>query len=331
LSKKKKTCLVPSRAYPPSLILFENIGNREEGASEKVVAGILYRPFQGRDFIEIVFLAVSPDEQLRGYGTYIMCQLKAQAIREKLHNLLTYADNSAIDYFKKQGFNRQIGLEKEVWGGYIKDYVDSTLMHCVVSGVVDYTEVRKTVRNQRRCIEDKLRAFTTGHWIFKGLNGFKEHNVLRINLANLKPLTDIGWDPEKYDQLTSEETQAKIHAINAQFIADVHADRNAWPFHTPVDGEAVADYYSVVKDPIDLQTMKERLDRGNYYITQEMVWADLKRMMENCKFYNGKGQYYDYAQAIERKYLDKWTPKPLTDAPVTTPASAKPATPAAES
>jgi hypothetical protein len=39
-----------------------------------------------------------------------------------VRHFLTYADNMAIGYFKKQGFTAEISLEKSIWVGYIKDY-----------------------------------------------------------------------------------------------------------------------------------------------------------------------------------------------------------------
>lgn len=43
-------------------------------------------------------------------------------------HFLTYADNYAVGYFKKQGFTKEISLPREIWTGYIKDYEGGTLM-----------------------------------------------------------------------------------------------------------------------------------------------------------------------------------------------------------
>jgi hypothetical protein len=45
-----------------------------------------------------------------------------------IQHFLTYADNYAIGYFKKQGFTTEITLDKSVWVGYIKDYEGGTIM-----------------------------------------------------------------------------------------------------------------------------------------------------------------------------------------------------------
>jgi histone acetyltransferase len=41
---------------------------------------------------------------------------------------LTYADNQAIGYFRKQGFTKEITLDRKLWAGYIKDYEGATLL-----------------------------------------------------------------------------------------------------------------------------------------------------------------------------------------------------------
>jgi len=38
--------------------------------------GITYRPFKGRKFAEIVFCAISSDQQVKGYGAHLMSHLK---------------------------------------------------------------------------------------------------------------------------------------------------------------------------------------------------------------------------------------------------------------
>lgn len=53
-----------------------------------------------------------------------------QVVRCNIFHLLTYADEYAIGYFKKQSFITNISLSKERYNGYIKDYQGATLMGC---------------------------------------------------------------------------------------------------------------------------------------------------------------------------------------------------------
>lgn len=68
-----------------------------------VLGGITYRPFNLRKFAEIVFCAITSTEQVKGYGSHLMNHLKDYISENTdICHFLTYADNYAIGYFKKQ-------------------------------------------------------------------------------------------------------------------------------------------------------------------------------------------------------------------------------------
>lgn len=75
----------------------------------------------------------------------------------------------------------------------------------------------------------------------------------------------------------------------------------------PVNPEETGaiDYYQVIKNPIDLSVIQTRLNEG-WYVTKAIFLADLKRMVENCRTYNGKTHYVtEMACQIERVFLSK--------------------------
>lgn len=95
----------------------------------KVIGGICYRPFDEQEFAEIVFCAIASTEQVKGYGSFLMNHLKDYiSDHTNIKHYLTYADNYATGYFKKQGFTTEITLDKRKWVGYIKDYEGGTIM-----------------------------------------------------------------------------------------------------------------------------------------------------------------------------------------------------------
>lgn len=51
--------------------------------------------------VEIVFLAIMSDHQIKGYGTKLMNELKTRLKKRNIHFLMTCADNLAIGYFTK--------------------------------------------------------------------------------------------------------------------------------------------------------------------------------------------------------------------------------------
>lgn len=97
----------------------------------QVLGGICFRPFITQCFSEIVFVAVHADHQVRGYGGYLMDELKRYHVEKfGFPHLLTYADKNAIGYFKKQGFSREIGISEEHYDRFIKQYEGAKLMYC---------------------------------------------------------------------------------------------------------------------------------------------------------------------------------------------------------
>ena len=54
-----------------------------------MIGGICFRPFHSQGFAEIVFLAITSDEQIKGFGTKLMSALKEyvkpEMIRYAIH------------------------------------------------------------------------------------------------------------------------------------------------------------------------------------------------------------------------------------------------------
>ncbi|XP_053594523.1 transcription initiation factor TFIID subunit 1 [Microplitis demolitor] len=59
------------------------------------------------------------------------------------------------------------------------------------------------------------------------------------------------------------------------------------PFLFPVNAKAVPDYYNIVKDPIDLQTIRDNLRQKKYQNRAEFL-VDVNRIVENSVLYNGE-------------------------------------------
>ncbi|MBN3324210.1 BRD4 protein, partial [Atractosteus spatula] len=73
-------------------------------------------------------------------------------------------------------------------------------------------------------------------------------------------------------------------------IKDMFAKKHAayaWPFYKPVDVEALGlhDYHDIIKHPMDLSTIKSKLESRQYRDAQEFA-ADVRLMFSNCYKYN---------------------------------------------
>eukprot|EP00792_Barthelona_sp_PAP020_P005714 TRINITY_DN2765_c0_g1_i1.p1 TRINITY_DN2765_c0_g1~~TRINITY_DN2765_c0_g1_i1.p1 ORF type:complete len:1038 (+),score=273.50 TRINITY_DN2765_c0_g1_i1:32-3115(+) len=237
----------------------------ESVASERVVGGICFRPEPEREFVEVVFVCVHQDTQTAGYGTRMMNHLKEYAKKIGCKFLLTYADNTAIDFFRKQGFTTKLSKEHlPKWVGVIKDYVQSTLMECRLYKEINYLKVPQLidfqwqqlfkrmeyvrVKPQKMVFDSKNDVYPKDIKLFRELPfAEKEMGLSFIQITNLY---------EKF-----------LYIWNC-----LYEHPYSWPFREPVTIFEAQDYYLKVNDPIDLKLIKERLNAfENIRIVRHMI------------------------------------------------------------
>ncbi|KAB5584233.1 hypothetical protein PHYPO_G00105030 [Pangasianodon hypophthalmus] len=81
----------------------------------------------------------------------------------------------------------------------------------------------------------------------------------------------------------------------------------SWPFRHPVDAVQLnlPDYYTIIKNPMDLNTIKKRLENNYYWKALECI-EDFNTMFTNCYMYNRPGDdIVLMAQALEKLFLEK--------------------------
>ncbi|KAI8574485.1 hypothetical protein RHMOL_Rhmol01G0357800 [Rhododendron molle] len=167
-----------------------------------VVGGITYRPYVSQKFGEIAFCAITADEQVKGYGTRLMNHLKQHARDvDGLTHFLTYADNNAVGYFIKQGFTKEIHLEKKRWHGYIKDYDGGILMECKMDPKLPYTDISTMIRRQRQAIDEKIRELSNCHIVYAGIDFQKKEAGIPkkiVKVEDISGLREAGWTPDQW-------------------------------------------------------------------------------------------------------------------------------------
>ncbi|MCJ1312712.1 histone acetyltransferase [Agyrium rufum] len=280
----------------------------------EVVGGVTYRPFPHRTFAEIVFFAVSSDQQVKGYGAHMMHHLKdyVKATAPTIQHFLTYADNYAIGFFKKQGFTKDITLEKLLWMGYIKDYEGGTIMQCTMVPKIRYLESGRMLLKQKEAVLAKIRAFSKSHIVHQPPREWKQANAAAtaagtgatVPLPALNPL-DIpaikasGWSPDM-DELARQPRHGPNYNQLLHLLNDMQNHPSSWPFTQPVDKDEVADYYEVIKEPMDLGTMEAKHEADQYPGPAEFI-GDAKLIFNNCRSYNNETTAYaKHANKLEK-------------------------------
>ncbi|CAN3363956.1 histone acetyltransferase Gcn5p [Diutina catenulata] len=266
-----------------------------------VVGGITYRPFNNRGFAEIVFCAISSTEQVRGYGAHLMNHLKDYVrATSPVKYFLTYADNYAIGYFKKQGFTKEITLDKSVWMGYIKDYEGGTLMQCeMLPSKMRYLDSSKILLLQRATIEKMIKMRSKAHVVRPGLSVFKTNPNAVVKPEDIPGLLEAGWS-EEMDKLAQKPKRGPHYNFMVQLFGELNSHPSAWPFAVPVNKDEVADYYDVIKEPMDLATMESKLENDKYESFDQFLY-DCRLIFNNCRAYNGESTtYYKNATKLEK-------------------------------
>ncbi|XP_069386787.1 nucleosome-remodeling factor subunit BPTF isoform X7 [Paralichthys olivaceus] len=88
-------------------------------------------------------------------------------------------------------------------------------------------------------------------------------------------------------------------------LRSLQAHKMAWPFLEPVDPNDAPDYYRVIKEPMDLSTMEERLQKREYVKLTEFV-ADMTKIFDNCRYYNpSDSPFYQCAEVLENFFVQK--------------------------
>ncbi|OAG31658.1 histone acetyltransferase [Nematocida displodere] len=279
--------------------------------SKKVLGGICFRTFYDDSFVEIVFCAVSSDSQIKGYGEFMMNMFK-KTVKEEFSKetkarggarapsdpiyLLTYADNYAIGYFKKQGFTKEITFTQ--WQGRIKDYEGGTLMQGKILTTIDYTNIYTMLLKRREALIRLLKK--------KQPEMFKEYRLPDHEAAvapmDIPGLKEAGFTEEMSSTL---EPRGSLKELLLYLCTELKNHNTAWPFLDPVNPEDVADYHAVIKTPMDLRTVESKILSEDYATFEEMD-ADIQLVISNCYIYNAPGsQYAKCAKSLNEFYQNK--------------------------
>ena len=103
--------------------------------------------------------------------------------------------------------------------------------------------------------------------------------------------------PPQKVSFTAEELKT---ALMPPLMKMYNQEPEAIPFRTPVDPQTlnIPDYFDIVKKPMDMSTIKRKLDSGQYKDPWEVV-DDVWLMFENAWIYNRKtSRVYKYCTKV---------------------------------
>ncbi|ESO96438.1 hypothetical protein LOTGIDRAFT_159848 [Lottia gigantea] len=120
------------------------------------------------------------------------------------------------------------------------------------------------------------------------------------------PRTTEKEDNSAKKSKSGSRGNAKIQHLKMaeELIADLVKHDDAWPFLKPVNRREVPDYYDVIKEPMDFQTIKNKIHKFEYRDPNQIV-EDVKLIFFNCVEYNNRNTPQYKSGTILNKYFQK--------------------------
>uniref|UniRef100_A0A915Q623 Uncharacterized protein n=1 Tax=Setaria digitata TaxID=48799 RepID=A0A915Q623_9BILA len=81
--------------------------------------------------------------------------------------------------------------------------------------------------------------------------------------------------------------------------------RTSWPFREAVDRKEHPDYYSIIKKPMDLSIVEQKLQNHKYRHLKEFT-ADITQIFENARMFNARDSaIYQCADILEKQFRER--------------------------
>lgn len=105
--------------------------------------------------------------------------------------------------------------------------------------------------------------------------------------------------PHKKVDRRHADPLVSFSTILETIVNDVRELPDAQPFLVPVNSKKVPDYYKVVTNPVDLQTIRKRIMEKSYK-NREAFLDDFHLLVDNSRLYNGSN--HPITQSAENLY-----------------------------
>uniref|UniRef100_G1RHF9 Bromodomain testis-specific protein n=3 Tax=Nomascus leucogenys TaxID=61853 RepID=G1RHF9_NOMLE len=118
--------------------------------------------------------------------------------------------------------------------------------------------------------------------------------------------------PEYINTKKNGRLTNQLQYLQKVVLKDLWKHSFSWPFQRPVDAVKLKlpDYYTIIKNPMDLNTIKKRLENKYYAKASECI-EDFNTMFSNCYLYNKPGDdIVLMAQALEKLFMQKLSQMP---------------------
>ena len=150
-------------------------------------------------------------------------------------------------------------------------------------------------------------SFIHGHFVFN-FQAKIEPNASNVDIKPIK--TEVKNEVKEEHPKPKFTKEELVVTFSRDQLRDAllppleklyNIEPEASPFRTPVDPHAlgIPDYYDIIKVPMDMTTIKKKLDEGTYKEPWQFI-DDVWQMFENAWTYNRKqSRVYKYCSKVK--------------------------------
>lgn len=131
----------------------------------------------------------------------------------------------------------------------------------------------------------------------------------------VEPVNGKVWPPTQPPEDKPHRNTNQLQYLLKTVHKAVFKHKHAWPFETPVDTKSLKlpDYHTIIKRPMDLTTIKRRLENYWYYDAYECI-DDFRQIFVNCYTYNKPAEdVVMMAQQVELLFLERLEEMPVEE------------------
>lgn len=180
-------------------------------------------------------------------------------------------------------------------GGLNDDFVDSLCAVCSAGGEVLCCDTCPLVYHLE-CVG--LRRAPRGEWRCNHCQNPKRTRTRARARSAMDGEIDFDFD---WSNLTKGDLRNAMSQCD-EILRLLRKHEAAWPFLEPVDTEDIPDYLEVVREPMDLQTIKDKLESLSYSEPGSFC-ADVNQIFKNCEMYNSpKSEEGEAGNSLKRYF-----------------------------
>ena len=129
--------------------------------------------------------------------------------------------------------------------------------------------------------------------------------------SQAKPTPTKPSQPKTSQSKTSQSKENREKSMERclEVLDKVSNDKHAWPFEEPVDAKKLKlkDYHKIVKEPMDLSTIRSRLQGEEYKRVEEEFHRDMHLVFDNALLFNHEGDpIHEFAEQLKMKFDKLW-------------------------